>query len=74
MLESKELAVLKTIGNRVRQLRIDNGYSQESLGYEAEIPKNQVGRIERGEINTTVITLYKISSVFNIKLSELIQL
>lgn len=35
--------------------------SQEALANEAGIGKNQVGLIERGEINVTVCTIKKIS-------------
>lgn len=46
--------------------------SQESLANEADIPLSQIGRIERGETNPTISTLYVISQSLNIKLTELI--
>ena len=52
---------LKTIGINIRKLREVKGYSQFQLAIEAEIPKNQIGRIERGEINTSIYTLKRIA-------------
>jgi transcriptional regulator with XRE-family HTH domain len=58
---------LKTFGMRIRELRLDKGMSQEELANTAEIPINQVGRIERGEINTTLVTIKALADALNIK-------
>ncbi|MCA1967472.1 MAG: helix-turn-helix domain-containing protein [Flavobacterium sp.] len=36
------------------------------------MPRNQIGRIERGEINTTIITLHKICKALQINIKELL--
>ncbi|MTI20907.1 XRE family transcriptional regulator [Fulvivirga sp. RKSG066] len=46
--------------------------SQEELAYEADIPISQVGRIERGEINVTISTLYLIAKAMNMELKDLV--
>ena len=43
----------------------------EALSYKAEIEYRLLGRIERGEGNTTVISLLKIADVLNVDLIEL---
>lgn len=48
--------------------------SQEDLAYTADIPVNQIGRIERGEINTTISTLKVIADALKVKLTELVDL
>lgn len=63
-----EKLLLTKLGNKIKMLRIENNFSQFQLSIEAGIPKNQVGRIERAEINTTVLTLAKIASVFKVDL------
>lgn len=68
-----ESSIIKTVGERLRQVRIEKGLSQQWLALEADIPKNQVGRIERGEINTTIGTLYKLSEALNIPISNLFE-
>lgn len=47
--------------------------SQHDLSIEADIPKNQVGRIERAEINTTVITLEKLAKALEVDVYQLFQ-
>jgi transcriptional regulator with XRE-family HTH domain len=61
-----EKLLLIEIGKKIKKLRKDNELSQFKLSIEAGIPKNQVGRIERAEINTTVLTLSKIARVFKV--------
>lgn len=52
--------------------RLSKNLSQVMLSYDANIPKSQIGRIERGEINTTIGTLYKICTALGIEFKELI--
>lgn len=44
---------LRALGAALRELRTRRGYSQESLGFRAELHRNYVGGIERGELNVT---------------------
>jgi transcriptional regulator with XRE-family HTH domain len=53
--------LLLTFGQNLRKLRENKSISQEELAYRADIPISQVGRIERGEVNTTISTLYSIA-------------
>ncbi len=61
---------VKALGRRVIELRQSKNLSQETLANKADIPVNQVGRIERGEINTTVSTIYAISVALGVKVIE----
>lgn len=72
MLENEEIFLLKAIGSNIRQLRKKLNLSQETLSFDADIPRNQIGRIERGQINTSVITLLKISKALKVNLHDLI--
>lgn len=45
----------------------------ESLAIELEIDYRQLGRIERGEINTTILSLKNISEVLQIPISEILE-
>ncbi len=71
MKENEEILLLKLIGEKIRQKRIESNLSQENLSYDANIPRNQIGRIERGEINTTIISLYKICNALEINIKDL---
>jgi len=63
---------LSKFGKHLRSLRISKGFSQQDLAYEAEINKNQIGNIERGEVNPTLTTLLNIANSLNISISELV--
>jgi transcriptional regulator with XRE-family HTH domain len=69
--ELDEIELIKSVGNKIRNARILKGFSQATLSYDANIPKNQVGRIERGEISTSITTLFKISKALSIQIHEL---
>lgn len=45
--------------------------SQEELANSSDIPISQIGRIERGEINTTISTIYAISQALEANPKEL---
>ncbi len=64
--------LIKAVGERIRQLRLEQDISQEDLAVEADIPLSQIGRIERGETNPTISTLYVISEALKIELSSLL--
>ena len=60
------------LGIHVRQIREKKGLSQQDLADDCGITQNQVGRIERAEINTTVKTLVKIANALDIEPKELL--
>lgn len=72
MINVKNKTLIKSLGTRIRELRILKGISQEALANEADIPLSQVGRIERGENNPTISTLWVISEALGIKLKDLL--
>jgi len=61
VIKIKNYEVIKAFGQKIRDLRISQKLSQEQLSYEADIPVSQVGRIERGEVNVTISTIYALS-------------
>jgi transcriptional regulator with XRE-family HTH domain len=59
------------LGVHIRQLREKKNLSQQDLANDCNIPKAQIGRIERAKINTTVRTLIKIANALEIEPKEL---
>ena len=53
-------------GKNLKVLRKNKNLSQENLAYDANIPISQVGRIERGEINTTISTVLALSKALKL--------
>ena len=67
----KNKALLKVFGKNLKKLREEKGLTQEALANDADIPINQIGRIERGEINTTISTANAIAKALNLELWDL---
>lgn len=59
-----------TIGNRIRCLRKQNGFSQEALANIAEIDRTYMASVENGKRNISIINLEKIILSLNITLHE----
>lgn len=66
-----ETLLLIKLGQNIKGLRQGKNLSQFQLATEAEIPKNQIGRIERAEINTSVLSLYKIAIALEVNIKDL---
>lgn len=62
---------LKQLGSRIRDLRHENGLSQEKLSFESDLDRTYIGSVERGERNIAAINLKKISKALNISISQL---
>ena len=69
--QAKDLEVMKKVGQRIRFLREEKGMSQLDLSIEADIPKTQVGRVERAENNTSLVTLNRIAMALEVPLQAL---
>ncbi|MEG2383627.1 MAG: helix-turn-helix transcriptional regulator [Oscillospiraceae bacterium] len=63
------------VSNRLAELRISAGMTQEKLAQEAKIESMIISRLERGEsklTNTRLGTCLKIAGVLGVKVEELI--
>jgi len=63
--------ILKNFGAHLKKIRIQKNVTQETLAFDANIPISHVGRIERGEINPTLNTIYMLSVALNITILQL---
>ena len=52
---------LKKIGANVKRARLKMEWTQEALGEKCGLDSRHIGFIERGEINSTIKTICKIS-------------
>jgi transcriptional regulator with XRE-family HTH domain len=59
-------AELVNLGNTIRALRQEKGFSQEAFADEVDLDRAYVGRIERGENNPTVLTIYRIAKALGV--------
>ena len=70
----KQSAEHLALGLTVRGLRGQQGLSQEELGHRADLHRNYVGAIERGEINPTFRVLLKLERGLDVPLVEMMEL
>lgn len=65
--------ICNKFGNRVRQLRIAQGLSQEVLAQKAKLHRTYIGGIERGERNVSLVNIEKISVALNITVEDIMK-
>jgi len=70
----KDKPFLKLLGLRIKQLRTQKGLTQLDLGVLMDNYAEQVGRIERGQLNVSICTLKKISEALEIPLPALLDI
>lgn len=63
--------ILIEFGEKIRELRKEQGISQEELSYKADLHRTYIGMIERAEKNITLINIEKIAKALNVDLKEL---
>ncbi|MCT4587486.1 MAG: helix-turn-helix domain-containing protein [Carboxylicivirga sp.] len=67
--ELNELQII--LGTRIVQLRIQKKMKQKELADRMDIDDATLRKIEKGKLNLTLKTLLRISSAFELSLSEL---
>ncbi|MDC5420973.1 XRE family transcriptional regulator [Acinetobacter pittii] len=60
------------IGQLIRKKRKEKEISQEKLALLCNIDRSYLGRIERGEVNITILKLYEISNILETNPKELL--
>ncbi len=60
------------VGRTLRALRERKGWSQEELGFRADLHRNYIGGIERGERNVGVENIAKLAKALGIRPRDLL--
>jgi transcriptional regulator with XRE-family HTH domain len=63
--------LLRALGQRIRELRIDRGYSQEGFADKCGVHRTFMGTVERGESNLSFQNIAKVATNLGVSLSEL---
>ncbi|MFN8309617.1 MAG: helix-turn-helix transcriptional regulator [Chitinophagales bacterium] len=69
----KDDGFLELLGRRIRSVRLSKGYTQLDLAVRINNHAEQIGRIERGELNVSICSLKKIADALDLSLSDLVK-
>ena len=63
--------LLKALGQRIRELRAEQGYSQEAFADKCGVHRTFMGTVERGESNLSFSNIARVATTLGISLSGL---
>jgi len=63
--------IYSNLGQKIRETRIERGYTQEQLGEKIDSTGSYIGQIERGERNASMEKIVLIAEVLNISIDYL---
>ena len=62
---------LRRLGHRIRDLRLERGWSQEEFALEVDLARSYMGGVERGERNISFINLARIAGALDVTIAAL---
>ena len=65
--------IQELFGNRVKEIRIEKGLSQDYLALASGIDRPQISKIEQGKINVTLDTMARLAKALDIKVANLLE-
>ena len=71
---NRDIEILKKLGTRLKQVRELKGISQEELALKLGTTQKQIWKIEQGISDPTFCRLNAIALIFEMDISELLQL
>ena len=69
----KKSDVLIKFGNKVKKLRKEKGWSQETLSFKSGFHRTYIGMIERAERNISLKNIEKLAQTFNVEIKNLFE-
>ncbi len=63
--------ILKALGARVKELRQQNGISQEKLAFEIGVDRTYIGAIEQGKRSPSIYCLFTIAHYLGLELKDI---
>ncbi len=66
-------ALQQRLGERLRLLRTQRRWSQETLAELAYLHRNYIGHVERSDVNIGLKNIHRIATAFSMSLSEFLE-
>jgi len=63
--------ILKKFGARIKELRTQQGISQEELAFRANLDRTYISGVERGRRNISLVNIKNIAKALDVPLVEL---
>jgi transcriptional regulator with XRE-family HTH domain len=73
MINKKNKLLLTRFGKHIKSLREQKGLSLRELSYACNIDNSKISKIEKGQINITVLTVLELASGLEIPSAELLR-
>ncbi len=73
MQSDQEAKLLRVFGQRVQDLRIERGFTQETLALASGLDRTYIGSVERGERNVSILKFHRIAEALDVGASELLR-
>jgi transcriptional regulator with XRE-family HTH domain len=70
--QSFEQTFLSSLGNNVRRLRREKGWTQDQLAVASGLHRTYISGIERGERNVSVVNMGRLALALDVGLEELL--
>lgn len=70
--ENENTRLLISLGEKIQKLRLEKKMTQLELARECDLDKQTIYRIEKGQLNITLNTLFKIADALDVVATSLI--
>ncbi|PZF72583.1 helix-turn-helix domain-containing protein [Taibaiella soli] len=67
-----EKKLLKKIAQRIKEIRLSKGITQQELAAAIDYEKSNMSRMESGTVNLRIATLYKVAEALEVPVSDLL--
>ena len=62
--------IRKVYGDRMKEIRLGKGISQEALAAAADLHRTYVSSVERGERNVSIVNIARLADALNVPIRE----
>lgn len=62
--------IQQKLGKRLKELRLQKGYSQEAFSHQCGLDRTYIASIENGKRNVSIENIEKIASALNLSITE----